>query len=60
MNHCQVCGKENLKSMYRCQSCDQWVGRNCWDASKKLCAPCADPYAEELADFEADLMADLL
>ncbi len=62
MEHCNTCGRGDLTSHFRCSQCNLWVCRHCFVTKTKLCLTCdnpADPYAEERAEFEADVLADL-
>ena len=63
MEHCNACGRGNLKSHFKCDQCKLWMCRHCFVSATGLCLACdnpADPYAEERAAYEADVLADLL
>ena len=41
MSSCGSCLRENIKSQFKCVSCNRWVCRDCFNPMSRVCAVCS-------------------
>ncbi len=45
MEHCNACGRGDLKSHFKCSRCKLWMCRHCFVSATDLCLICDNPTA---------------